>query len=287
MILPSNADWIKIDPVQFAVQSGWSIIPIGSDKRPFNGMSWKAFQEYPADVEQIEHWRKLNPPAWAIITGAVSRIVILDFDGIDGACLMHMSRLRPHVKTPSGGYHVWIEHPGWPVKTLNSKSDKKRLGEIYPGLDIRADGGYALFAGKTAHGTYQRLRPMQPDPLTAVPQRMRAVLGILEPPRAEITPPPRANLVCTPTTGQLADALIRKALDVAVSEGRNNGGFWLAIQARDNGFTIADDSIMREYQRSVGSRNKKGVFEPFGEYEAIAVWRSAFARAAREPWGAR
>jgi hypothetical protein len=270
-----------------AIRTGLSIFPVGPDKKPLGGMRWKQYQELPADTEQIRRWQGMNPPAWAVITGSVSRIVILDFDGIDGAVLMRMNRLQPHVLTPSGGYHLWIDHPGWPVKTLNSKADKKRLGEIYPGLDIRADGGYALFTGRSTKGYYQWLRPMRPDPLTSIPERMRAVLGLLNPPGAEINRPPRMVPVCPASPDKLADALIRKALDVALSEGRNIGGFWLATQARDNGFSIADDSIMRQYQRSVGGRNKKGDLESFTEQEALAAWRSAFDRPAREPWGAR
>ena len=63
--------------------------------------------------------------------------------------------------------------------------------------------------------------------------------------------------------GALAEALIRRAVDIARADGRNNAAFWLAIQARDNGFTLADSHIVRRYRSLTGSTNKKGEPEQF------------------------
>lgn len=276
------------DVLDIAIRRGLSIFPTNCDKRPLHGMGWKEYQQQPASREQIERWRAMNPPAWAVITGAVSRIVILDFDGLNGVLLMRMNRFNPHVRTPSGGFHLWVEHPGWPVKTLNSKSDKARLGQIFPGLDIRACGGYALFTGRSTKGEYRWLRPMEPERLDRIPERMRSVLGLLHPPGAEKPKPRKADVpTCPSNPSKLADALVRKALDYARSEGRNNGAFWLGQQARDNGFGVGDEYILHQYQRSTGPANKKGEAEAFTEREALAAWRSAFERPAREPWGSR
>lgn len=121
------------DLVRQALERGFSIIPVNRDKRP--RFSWKAFQERRATAEEVRKWASSHPPAWAVIGGAVSKIVILDFDGEDGLRTLERLKLSPHVTTGSGGAHVYFKHPGWPVRTLNSKS-KHLLGERYPGTDI-------------------------------------------------------------------------------------------------------------------------------------------------------
>ena len=45
------------------------------------------------------------------------------------------------------------------------------------------------------------------------------------------------------------------------------------MQARDNGFGLADDHIIRRFQELTGSRNKKGELEQFTEQEALSAWR--------------
>ncbi len=262
---------------------GLSIFPVGLDKRPLGGMPWKPYQDRAASSEAVSAWLKLTPPAWAVITGAVSRLIVLDFDGEPGRLIMTMNRIKPHVQTPSGGFHAWFEHPGWRVATLNSKSAKERLGASYPGLDIRADGGYAVFTGRNAKGEYHWLRPMVPDRLDSLPENLRAVLGLLQPPK---TPKPSTSRQDKPFVpdGSIADELVRRALDFARTEGRNNAAFWLALQARDNGFGVADDGLLRRFSAGVGATNTKGQRQPFTEREARACWRSAFDRTAREPW---
>jgi hypothetical protein len=86
--------------------------------------------------EEIAQWSKPKPSLWAGVTGAVSGIVTLDFDGAAGRRTMEKLGIRPHRATPSGGFHADFEHPGWPVATLNSKSNLA-LGARWPGFDIR------------------------------------------------------------------------------------------------------------------------------------------------------
>jgi hypothetical protein len=65
---------------------------------------------------------------------------------------------------------------------------------------------------------------------------------------------------------------------VAQGNGRNNSGFWLACQFRDNGFTIADAlQFGPEYVARAG-----GV-EPYTLAEYNASVRSAYSQPAREP----
>ena len=142
---------------------GWSVIPVRVDKKP--PLKWKIYQQECPTQAEIERWsQEYHPDGWAVITGEVSGIVVLDFDGDKGRETLRKLGLNPHVRTGSGGFHVYLQHPGSRVQTLNSTS-KRELGERYPGLDIRADGGYTVFTGRNESGTYQWLREPKPDPL--------------------------------------------------------------------------------------------------------------------------
>jgi hypothetical protein len=108
-----------------------------------------------------------------VVTGEISRRITLDFDGEIGRHTLAKLGLTPHRSTPSDGFHVDFNHPGWRVPTLNSKT-KHELGERWPGLDIRADGGYVIFSGKTGRGEYRWLRDPSPDSLDLLPTHIDA-----------------------------------------------------------------------------------------------------------------
>lgn len=136
---------------------GMSVIPAGIDKRPKN--SWRRYQsERPSRSQVIEWAESLSPEAWGVVTGRISGVVVLDFDGDAGRETLAALGLDPHVRTGSGGFHVYVEHPGWPVTTVSGKA-KKSLSAAYPGMDVRGDGGYAIFAGRNERGSYDQLRP--------------------------------------------------------------------------------------------------------------------------------
>jgi putative DNA primase/helicase len=267
--------------VERALCRGWSVIPCRADKRPAIA-SWKEFQENRPTADQVADWAKKLPPAWAVITGALSGVVILDFDGEPGLDTMKALGLTPHVKTPGGGHHCYAVHPGFHVPTLNSKS-KRELGAKYPGLDIRADGGYALFTGRTTKGEYQWLRAPHVDQvdLAKLPEDLRRLLNLIPPAAPAAAPAP------APPAPERAEMiwLVNQALARAArGEGRNNSGFWLAVQMRDNGYSESEalDAI-RVYARQVGDTNTKGQREPYTGAEAFASVRKAYQAAPRAP----
>src|ERR1035438_2855999 len=123
-----------------AVDAGFSLIPVGLDKRP-RISTWKPYQARLPTQEELNRWWSEGPPAWAVVTGKISKIVVLDFDGQAGLETLRTLNLSPHVRTGSGGAHWYGRHPGWRVPTLNGKS-KLALGRRFPGVDIRGDFGY-------------------------------------------------------------------------------------------------------------------------------------------------
>jgi len=248
-----------------ALDLGWSVIPVKADKRPY--ISWQAYQTTKPDKAMITQWhQRYKPPAWAVVTGAVSGILVLDFDGEKGLQTMETLNLEPHVRTGSGGYHVYVEHPGFEIKTLNSKS-KRELGLLYPGLDVRADGGYAVFCGKNSSGSYTWLRDPMPYPVSALPEALRRAIG-LEPDTLPINDP----------DGRVpADALLSEALGASV-EGRNNAGFQLACRLRDNGYSYDEAYlVMRDYHARAPATNARGTEEPYTLKEVIASLKEAYA----------
>lgn len=262
--------------VMTAAERGWSVFPVGLDKRPLG--RWKQYQDRRPTRDDLRTFATRNPAAWAVITGKVSKLLILDFDGDDGNRLLKALNLKPHVRTGSGGAHVYFEHPGWTVPTLNSKSSKE-LNKRWAGLDIRADGGYAVFWGQNHNGRYRWLRKADLEPLSILPADLRQFLHLLNPPG-----PTSASASSPVNDAQIGDRLLDRALRNARTDGRNNAGFWYACQLRDNGVPEQlARGLMERYAANVGPTNQKGKDERYTVAEAHASLRKAYSAAPRDP----
>jgi hypothetical protein len=166
-------------PVLEAAARGESVIPVTGDKRTW--IKWKPFQETCASAGQVEEWAKDSRCAgFAVVTGAVSGLFALDFDGPKGIKLCERLGLAPHTQSPSGGYHVRFKHPGVPVRSTNSKT-AKWLQERWPGLDPRGEGAYVIEWGRNGNGEYRQLRDLAKlETLDRLPEQLLADLGIAE-----------------------------------------------------------------------------------------------------------
>lgn len=81
---------------------------------------------------------------------------------------------------------------------------------------------------------------------------------------------------------KLIDWALRK---VAAGEGRNNTGFNLAVQLRDNRFTYEEArDAMAEYQARVPATNTRGQAEPYSLGDAQINLDQAWSQPPREPW---
>ena len=186
----------------------------------------------------------------------------------------------PHVRTGSGGHHIYIEHPGGHVATVNG-STKHELARLYHGLDIRADGGYAIFAGASDAGQYEFLRQPDPYPFENLPTELRVLL------KPENNPipnsPDRERKPDSSPNGRVpAERLILQTIERA-GGGRNNAGFWLAAQLRDNAYSKQEaEQIMLAYADRVPTTNAKGQDGLYSKTEALASLRQAYSRPARK-----
>ena len=119
---------------------GWSVIPIRERaKRP--AVAWKAYQSKYVSEETLHEWFQRSPNYnVAIVTGALSKLVVLDVDPRHGGKESLRELEREHGPLPKtmesitggGGRHVYFSHPGGVVHNR---------ANIQPGIDLRGDGG--------------------------------------------------------------------------------------------------------------------------------------------------
>lgn len=117
---------------------GWSVIPVNQDKRPLL-RSWEEFQERRPTEEEVREWWRLTPDAnVAIVTGAISGLVVVDVENAAGRAALNrvLSSLDTlTVRTGGGGWHLYYRHPGGAVPNAV---------KVLPDVDIRGDGGYVV-----------------------------------------------------------------------------------------------------------------------------------------------
>ena len=136
---------------------GLSVIPIEENgKIPL--IKWAEFQSRRASSQEIEAWFKRWPKAnLAIVTGAISGLMVMDVDVKNGAQGLESVKAfelptTQIVKTPSGGIHFYFKMaPG--IKSITG---------LKPGIDIRAEGGLIVSPPSSINGVfYQYMMPLQ------------------------------------------------------------------------------------------------------------------------------
>lgn len=114
----------------------------------------------------VHQWPEAN---LAIVTGAISKLAVMDLDGEDGeeslwGLEQHHGKLPtgPENLTGGGGRHLLCAHPGAGVKIGNRQ-------KLAPGLDVRGDGGY-IVAPPSRHASGRCYEwEASSDPQTSVP----------------------------------------------------------------------------------------------------------------------
>ena len=104
-------------------------------------IKWKEFQEVFPSNNQIEVWEKKYPNCnWAVVTGKISNIVVLDFDSEEAYQFFRSKGLpdSPTVKT-SRGYHVYLKYSLYTssLQSVCGRSD----------VQLKSDGGCVMFVG--------------------------------------------------------------------------------------------------------------------------------------------
>ncbi|NPV73759.1 MAG: AAA family ATPase [Pelotomaculum sp.] len=101
---------------------------------------WRVYQRRRPTRDEVTQWRGKYPGCnWAVVTGEVSGVVVLDMDGPTGEASLKGKTMPPTRMVRTGkGRHIYFQWPGFPVEC--------RTG-ILPGVDIRGDGGYVVAPG--------------------------------------------------------------------------------------------------------------------------------------------
>ena len=140
---------------------GLSVIPIprpqpgvppgqpGDGKVPV--IQWHEYQTRRPTEDEIVRWFGAAPMNIAVVTGAVSDVVVIDADAPDALhwCTRRLPYTPWQTKT-ARGFHLWYAHPG--VRVTNRA--RIETGEGRLALDVRGDGGYVIAPGSVhASGT--------------------------------------------------------------------------------------------------------------------------------------
>lgn len=145
--------------------AGWPVFLLGRSKRPLANcpncpkegqpgahdpqgcrcLTCHGFYAATRDPKLIRRMLALTPYGMlAIRTGAASGLVVVDvdpakggFESLTGLVKRGLCPPTRFVRTGSGGLHLYYRHPGPHLRIPGSGS------KIAPGIDIKADGGYA------------------------------------------------------------------------------------------------------------------------------------------------
>ena len=121
---------------------GWSILPLRARRK--EPATSHGLHDATRDERAIREWWG-NGSAYnvGVATGEVSRIVVIDIDGPEGAeswkalCGEHgeVVTLKQKTGRADGGWQLVFRHPGEAVRNRAA---------IRPGIDVRGDGGYVV-----------------------------------------------------------------------------------------------------------------------------------------------
>ena len=117
---------------------GFSIFPCKTRSKKPAILSWKPFQEQHPIKAELQQWAEEYPDAnIAIVTGKISRIIIVDSDGSQGEYwAVKNLPMTPLIGRTKKGRHRVYRHP--------AEGTVKSRVKVFPEIDIRAEGGYII-----------------------------------------------------------------------------------------------------------------------------------------------
>jgi putative DNA primase/helicase len=136
-------------------QRGWAVIP-ATGKIP--AVRWKLYQSMLPDDDDIEEWfgpgGKFVDSNIGIVTGQISRNIVLDFDHTDAIKAFRERNNGERLRCPqviSGkGLHAYLNYPAGLTTLLDNDRIQNFVGKLasidsrFKHLDLRADGGFVV-----------------------------------------------------------------------------------------------------------------------------------------------
>lgn len=229
----------------YADDFGWDVRPAREgDKLPIVKWSIKNAPNPLAGSEMFAHWQENPRYNIAVLTGARSRLLVLDLDhhpdkyplSLDERLALLARHDWPlatcQERTGGGGAHLYYALPaGALVRSVDAY--------LASGIELKAEGRLVIVApSRTSKGQYHWVQGRDPWtlPMAPVPD---AVLASLSAPRVAVA---SENEPIALSAGELramsryAPRLVKRAVQ-RVKDGRDGGrhntGLWLACQLRD------------------------------------------------------
>ena len=114
----------------------------GDGKVP--AIAWRPYQTRRPTEAEILDWFGAQRSNIAVITGAISGVVVIDADSPEALrwCVRRLPYTPWQTETVRG-FHLWYRHPGVPVPNrAYLQTEHGRLA-----IDVRGDGGYVIVPG--------------------------------------------------------------------------------------------------------------------------------------------
>lgn len=271
---------------QALIASGHTYINEAGETRA----SWKPMQFKLPTRADLETWfLQTRARGLGMVTGELSGYVVIDID-CEGLPLMAALGWKPHVISPSGGAHLYLNHPGWFVQSAASKNKKT----LPAGFDVRGDGGYIMFPpSRNRAGFYRRTDHRRKLSIDDVPEevtvegktyQLRQALGLTPPaPEPERQGRPSFTPFYADDDRCPLHVILDRAADYA-SDSRNKGAFMLGLWANANGYRVEETLYAaHDYLEMVQGVKRT----PFTLEEAQKAVRSAYTYPKKEPWKKR
>lgn len=266
---------------------GWAVFPLSpKSKIPFARSA--GYKEATTSLEVIKaRWTEHPDANIGIATGKVSGMFAVDLDDEEAGIAAWADLCRKNgsgpletlsARTVSGGRHLIFKYPAGEVIL--------RCGvRKVPHIDTRGDGGYIVAAPSYVEddkhepprkGFYSWVD--EATPLAEMPAWLIALYNKVQAPAA---PPVFAVPQGLPNNVSIsrAETLLEKYLDLAATGNRNDNGFQLAAQLRDNGIPESEaQGVMLRYADSVPQAGGT-----YTRQEALRSLNTAYRAAPREP----
>lgn len=269
----------------------YAVIPIWGEKSPERAkvaaIPWKDYRHRRPSLDELRDWfGQQRYGGLALITGIISRLVVLDFD--DPALADRFAFQFPHLTRTrtvrSGGRglpHYYFHIPSY----LHVESRRA------PGVDLQSDGRYVI-APPTAG--YKVIRGGQPltldktalkalygflDAAVAAARRCHTVLAPVKQP-----PEPLPEVIPPQPTISLSDLVT--AYRMRASHGRRNQSlFRVTLQARDAGYprALVEEKLV-DVHAAQQSHVKPAESILARRAEARRTIASVYSRPPRRPW---
>ena len=265
------------DAALFYARSGWPVFPLAG-KIPYEflapGHKSHGHRDATTEREQIAAWWSEHPKAnIGLATGSNAGVIVLDMDVPNGYFgLKELQEqygnlpLTKTVHTASGGLHYYFQCPNDNTSYPSTVGLADRIS-----VDIRADGGYVVLPPSQLYGRLTYTWAAYDTPIAPLPDWLHALL----PTKGEHQQYPHDLRFASPSGEKWMDEAVSRA-----TEGnRNQHGFWLACQLRDDGLTQKQATrIILMYANRVPQEHS-----PYTSQEAVKSVRSAYGRLPRPP----